>query len=322
MWIPVTIFLLRRLGLMALSLAAVSLLVFVLTQFLSGDVAQMILGTAATPESLDALRRNLGLNEPPLVQYIHWAGSFLVGDWGISARTNLPIQGLVLPRLVDSLALAGLTMLVFVPVGIGLGVLAAVKRGRLVDQVILTTTIVGVSLPEFVTGTVLVLLFSGVLGWLPASSGMSLQQVPDWWSWLRQMILPVLTLTILLLAHTSRMTRANLLQELARPYVRTARLKGLPERTVLFRHALPNALVPTVAVVAGNVGWLMGSIAVVETVFAYPGLGRLAIFALTNRDLRLMQATILVIAAVFTLVLLVGDLLYIRLNPRLAPWRT
>lgn len=316
--IRIAVLVASRLAYMALTLAAVSVLLFALTQLLPGDVAQMILGTSATPDSLEAMRRNLGLDQPPVVQYLRWAGAFVVGDWGVSARVDVPIRDLVLLRLANSLALAALTVLVFVPLGIGLGVVAAVYRGRLPDHIVLGTTVLGVSVPEFVTGTGLVLLFSGVLGWLPASSGLSLEQISDPWVWLRQAILPVTTLTLLLLAHTSRMTRASLLQELARPYVRTARLKGLPERSVLLRHALPNALIPTIAGIAVNVGWLMGSIAVVETIYAYPGLGRLVLFALSNRDLRLIQAVVLVIATVYALANLISDLLYLRLNPRLA----
>jgi peptide/nickel transport system permease protein len=222
---------------------------------------------------------------------------------------------LVLERLGRSAVLAGLALVVAVPLAVGLGALSALRRGRLVDQAVGLTTLVAVSLPEFIIGTVLVLVVAFQLDLLPPSSlidpGTSL------WRAAPSLVLPTLTLVLALLAHMIRMTRASMLEVLEQPYVRAARLRGLRPRRVALRHALRNALLPTVGIIAINVGYLIGGIVVVETVFAYPGLGRLMVDAVNHRDVPVIQMTALLIALTYALANLAADLAYAYLDPRI-----
>jgi peptide/nickel transport system permease protein len=308
-------FLGRRLLLVALVMAIVSVLIFAVVQILPGDVAVMILGTSATPQDLAALRVKLGLNRPAPLRYLDWIGGAIRGDWGASLLYQMPVRPLVLERLGRSAVLAGLALVVGVPLAVGLGVLSAVRRGGLVDHLVGVVSLVAVSLPEFIIGTVLILVFAFRFALLPPSSLIdpqaSLGQAAP------SLVLPVLTLVLALLAHMSRMTRASMLEVLEQPYVRAARLRGLRPRRVILRHALRNALLPTVGIIAINVGYLIGGIVVVETVFAYPGLGRLMVDAVNHRDVPVIQMTALVIALTYALANLAADLAYAYLNPRI-----
>ncbi|HEY7138835.1 MAG TPA: ABC transporter permease [Methylomirabilota bacterium] len=308
-------FLGRRLLLVALVMAIVSVLIFAVVQILPGDVAVMILGTSATPQDLAALRVKLGLNRPAPLRYLDWIGGAIRGDWGASLLYQMPVRPLVLERLGRSAVLAGLALVVGVPLAVGLGVLSAVRRGGLVDHLVGLVSLVAVSLPEFIIGTVLILVFAFRFALLPPSSLIdpqaSLGQAAP------SLVLPVLTLVLALLAHMSRMTRASMLEVLEQPYVRAARLRGLRPRRVILRHALRNALLPTVGIIAINVGYLIGGIVVVETVFAYPGLGRLMVDAVNHRDVPVIQMTALVIALTYALANLAADLAYAYLNPRI-----
>ncbi|MBI2941493.1 MAG: ABC transporter permease [Chloroflexi bacterium] len=308
-------FLLRRLGFMVFTLFVVSVAIFAVTQLLPGDVATAILGQQATPEDLATLRERLGLNRPAHVRYVEWLGGALRGDWGSSLRLGVPIGPLMLQRLERSLALAGFAFALGVPLAIGLGVVAGIYRDRLPDHAISIGSLLAVSAPEFVSGAVLIVVFSSWLRLLPPSSliepGANLVQSA------RYLVLPALTLMLVMLAHTARMTRASMVEVLGSNYIRTAILKGLPWGEVILRLALKNALLPTITIVAINVGWLIGGLIVVETVFGYPGLGRLLIDAIENRDLPLLQAIALLIAFVYAVSNLVADLLYARLNPRI-----
>ena len=308
-------FLLRRLGFLALTVLLTSIVIFVVTQFLPGDVARIILGREASDAALAALRRELGLDRPLPLQYLSWLGGFLTGDWGQSYATEQPIRPLVLGRLGNSLQLAGLTLAIAVPLAIFLGVVAALREGSWTDNAIGVASLAVVGLPEFVTGLVLIQVFAFGLGWLPANSSVA----PDagFVEALPQLILPALTATLVLLAYIARLTRASMVEELKRPYVRTAALKGIGRNRVIFGHVLGNALLPTITVIAISFGWLISGLIVVENVFNYPGLGRLLTFAIDRRDLPLLQAITLVAVLAFALANLAADVLYAALNPRI-----
>jgi peptide/nickel transport system permease protein len=305
----------RRLLLVALVMAIVSVLIFGIVQILPGDVAVMILGTSATPGDLAALRVKLGLNRPAPLRYLDWIGGTIRGDWGTSLLYQVPVRPLVLERLGRSAVLAGLALGIGVPLAIGLGVLSALRRGRLVDQAVGLVTLVAVSLPEFIIGTVLILVLAFRFALLPPSS--LIDPRASLWRAAPSLVLPTLTLVLALLAHMTRMTRASMLEVLEQPYVRAARLRGLKPRRVVLRHALRNALLPTIGIIAINVGYLIGGIVVVETVFAYPGLGRLMVDAVNHRDVPVIQMVALVIALSYALANLAADLAYAYLNPRI-----
>jgi peptide/nickel transport system permease protein len=280
-------YILRRVVYILFILALISVLVFAITQILPGNVAKMILDQYATPESLRALETKLGLNDPYHVQYWRWASSLLQGDLSKSLIMDQPIGPILWPALLRS------------------GILALFS----------IVTFLGISVPEFFWGIVLMLIFAGYLRWLPAAGYTPISD--GLWPWLSHLIIPVATLTFTLLAHVSRLTRSSVLEVLQSPYIRAARARGLPERVVLVRHALRNGLLPTITVLALDVGWLIGGIVVVETIFAFPGVGRLLMFAIQRRDLPLLQVTILIVTSVYCLANLAADLLYAWANPRI-----
>ena len=308
-------YLLRRLGFLLLTIILTSLLIFIITQLLPGDVARVILGREASDAALEALRQELGLNKPLPIQYLTWLGRFVTGDWGKSYSTSLPIRPLVLERLGNSLMLAGLTLLVAIPLSVVLGVLAGLNENKAVDNVISVASLSVVGLPEFVTGLVLIHLLSFTFHLFPANS--SIETGSSFWDALPMLVLPALTATLVLLAYIARLTRAGVVEELKRPYVRTAALKGLPRRTVVVKHVLRNALLPTITVIAISFGWLISGLIVIENVFNYPGMGRLLIFAIDRRDLPLLQAITLIAVVGFSLSNLAADLFYALLNPRI-----
>ncbi|MGH7357476.1 MAG: ABC transporter permease [Candidatus Rokuibacteriota bacterium] len=308
-------FLARRLLLLAFVLAVVSVVIFGVVHILPGDVATMILGTSSTPEDLAALREKLGLTRPVGLRYLDWVSGTLRGDWGTSLLYKVPVRPLVLDRLQQSALLAALALAVAVPLSIGLGVLSAVRRARVADQVTSLVTLVAVSLPEFVWGTILILTLAY---WWPVFPPSSMVDTRAGFARIAPaLVLPVLTLVLGLLAHMTRMVRASMLETLDRPFVRAARLRGLRPRVVVLRHALRNALLPTVGIVAINVGYLIGGIFVVETVFAYPGLGRLLVDAVSHRDVPVIQMAALSVAVTYALANLAADLVYAYLDPRI-----
>ncbi len=310
-----TAYVAKRLGYIGLILVTISVLVFAITHILPGNVARMILDQYATEESLHALEQKLGLNQSYAVQYWRWASNLLHGDLGTSLIMEQPIGPILGPALQRSAILALVSLASVTIVGIGLGVAAAVGHNRPVDHAVSVFTLLGISVPEFFWGIILMLVFARYLKWLPASGYTPLDA--GLWSWLSHLLTPAATLTFTLLAHVSRLTRSSLLEVLQSPYVRAARAKGLPERVVLIRHALRNALLPTITVLALDIGWLIGGIVVVETIFAFPGVGRLLMFAIQRRDLPLIQASILVVTAVYAVANLAADLLYAYFNPRI-----
>jgi peptide/nickel transport system permease protein len=308
-------FIIRRLLFMALTLFIVSIVIFAVTEVLPGDAARVILGPEATEESLAALRTRLGLDAPAYVRYFDWLFGAIQGDFGTSLRMNVAVGPLIMERLGNSLALAGIALAISVPLAITLGVIAGLRRGKPEDHAITIGTLAGVSMPEFVVGVVLIVVFASQWPILPPSSLME----PDTNPFTRPaiLVLPAVTLLAVTLAHTTRMTRASMISVMSTDYVRTAILKGMPWRRVVVRHALPNALLPTITIVAINIGWMIGGLIVVETVFSYPGLGQLIISAIQNRDIPLMQAVALLVTFIYAFANLIADVLYTVLNPRI-----
>lgn len=312
-----TRYILRRVVLLLVTMVLTSVIIFTLTQLVPGDIARLILGRDASPEALEKFRQEFGLNDPVPQQYLRWLGGFLTGDWGRSfTGANQPVRPLVLDRLGNSMRLAVMTLVISIPLSIGLGVLAALKENTWVDSLISILSLSVVGLPEFVTGLVLI---NGValgvrsLG-LPATSAVPGADLVDW---VRQLILPALTATFVLLGYVVRLTRAGVIDELRKPYVRMATLKGLPRRTVVLKHVLRNALLPTITVIAISFGWLIGGLVVIENVYNYPGLGALLVEAVKQKNLFLLQSITMVTVFFFALANLVADILYGLLNPRI-----
>jgi peptide/nickel transport system permease protein len=307
-------FIARRLGALAVVLAVVSVLTFVIVQLLPGDVATEILGTSATPQDLAALRVKLGLTRPAPVRYGEWIGGVVRGDWGVSLLYQMPVRPLVLEGLGRSAVLAGLALVTAVPLSIALGVIGALRRDTWLDHAISAVTLVALSLPEFVWGTVLILLLAYRVRVFPPSSFVDPRAPLG--TVAASLVLPVLTLLLALLAQMTRMTRASMIDALRQPFTEAARLRGLRPRRVVV-HALRNALLPTVGIVALNVGFLLGGIVVVETVFAYPGLGRLLVDSVNHRDVPMLQMATLVVASAYGLANLGADVVYAYLDPRI-----
>jgi peptide/nickel transport system permease protein len=302
----------RRLLLIILVLFLVSVIVFFITSVIPGDTAQAMLGQAATPTSLAALRHRLGLDQPPPLRYLLWLGNLLRGNLGDSPTMQLAIAPLLLNKLANSALLAAAAFLFTVPLSLLLGIIAGLNKNRWSDNVISLFTLAGVAQPEFVTGTYLIVIFALGLHWLPATSTLGQGAGQN----ILSLILPVITLSLVLLAYIGRMTRTNVIDVMETDYIRSAILKGLPYRRVVIRHALRNALLPSITIIASNVGWLLGGIVVTETLFAYPGLGRLLLFAVQSRDVLVIQDVTLLIALIFAFSNLGADILYAVLNPR------
>ncbi len=294
------------------TLVFTSALVFSATQLMPGNVAQLMLGQFASQEAIAALEIKLGLDRPAIVQFGSWFAGILTGDFGVSPRMGVPIGPLILRHLGMSLMLAVASLVLVFLIGVSFGTIAALNRGRPLDRLLSAVSLVGISMPEFVTGSLLVLVFTGILpisGYAPEGAGFG--------RWLSHLVLPILSLTFLMLAHVMRTARVSMIEALSAPYVRTAVLKGLPKRTIVLKHALRNALLPTVTVLGINVGYLIGGVVVVELVFSYPGLGRLTVFAVQNRDIPLIQACTLTMASIYIVASFVTDIVYLMLNPRL-----
>ena len=307
--------LLRRALLVVYTLLVVSLLVFGITQVLPADAAVTLLGENATPAALAAVRTRLGLNDPVWLQYWHWLSGVLVGDFGTSMRTGQDVGPVMLVALSRSLLLALFSIGLMLVVAVPLGIVAALRRGRAADLVAGLVSYLGVSVPEFVTATVVLVVFADRLHWLPATGYVPLTE--NFGDGLLHLIAPVLTISLVLVAHVSRMVRSETVDVIASDYVRAAELKGLPPRTVLLRHTLRNALLPVVTIVALDVGYLLGGIIVVEEIFAVPGIGRQLLVAIQSRDLPAMQAGALIMAATYAVANFLADLAYAVLDRRI-----
>jgi len=308
-------YLLRRLAAVLLVLFIVTFAVFAITMILPGNAAIMILGEYGTPESVAALERQLGLDRPWYVQYADWVGGVLRGDLGQSLRLSLPVSEVVGQAFWNSAVLAVTALVAVTVIAIPLGVVAAIRRGTAADLVIGLFAYIGASMPEFVTATLLLVFLAGpATGLLPAGGFVAPGE--SFAGFVSHVLLPAGTLGLILTAHISRQVRSEMSDVLASDYIRAARLKGLRERRVIRRHALPNSLAPAVAVISLDIGYLLGGIIVVEEIFAWPGLGRLLIYALENRDLPVIQAVTLLLAKVYALSNLIADIVIALLDPR------
>jgi peptide/nickel transport system permease protein len=309
------IYVIQRIGSLFLILLAMSLLIFLATHALPSSPAALILGQYSTPETLAALTHKLGLDKPLPEQYWIWASSFAMGDMGQSMVMERPVAPMLWDAFGRSAILSIAAMTVVSIVGPAMGVAAAVWRGRWPDHLTSVFAYVGISLPEFYWGLVLILIFSSTFHILPTSGAADLSE--GLWAFISHLILPVITLVLGLLAHVSRLTRSSMVEALDSMYVKVARARGLPERIVVLRHALRNALMPAITVLAQDFGFLIGGIVAVEAIFAYPGIGRMLIFSLERQDLPMMQAAILMLTGVFCVANLCADLLYAVVNPRI-----
>jgi len=308
-------YLLKRVGLALLTLVLLSLLIFFAGQVLPGDPGRAILGPFAAQSAVKALDRSLGVDRPLLTQYWSWATGVAHGDLGTSYQFQAPVSSFLGPALVRSLKLAALAFVLVVPLSIIGGVVAALNRGRAADR---TISVVGLSLstvPEFVSGIVLIVVFAIGLKVLPVTASAPAGASPL--TTLRYLILPAIPLVLVLFGYIARMARAGTLEALDSDYVRTATLKGLPRSVVIRRHVLRNSLLPTITVIATQTGYLIGGLVVVERLFNYPGLGRLIFTAATDKDFPMLEAGVLVIGIVYLAATLIADVLYTVLNPRI-----
>jgi peptide/nickel transport system permease protein len=294
---------------------AVSLLIFSITQILPGNVAYLILGDFAPLDQVHALEQSLGFNDPWYVQYWRWISGVVQLDFGDSLITQRPIGPMLLDAVMNSAILALISIVCVAVIGIWLGVFSAVRHGRMSDYIVSIFTYVVLAVPEFFWCILLIMVFAGNLQWLPATGYVPFREgfVP----WAEHLVLPVLALVIGLISHVSRLTRSSMIETIQSPYVFAARARGVPEDRVIRKHALPNALLPTVTVLAIDIGVLMGGIVVVETIFSYPGLGRLLIFGINQLDIPLIQACMMVVTVIYALANLLADLIYMLLNPRI-----
>ena len=304
-----------RAALGILTLFAVSALIFVCTQILPGDVASAVLGQQATPDALRVFRAELGLDKPAYIRYFAWLGGILHGDFGRALTNQRDIIEELWPRFVNTLFLASYAAVLAVPLAVGLGILSAIREGRLTDRLANILTLIAISVPEFFVGYILIIIFVIDLAWFPSLAtvfaGMGVGQR------LYVATLPAVTLTLVVTAHMLRMTRNSVLSIMSTPYVEMAFLKGLTRSRVVSRHALPNAAGPIISVIALNLAYLVVGVVVVENVFVYPGVGQYMVDAVSKRDVPVIQACGLVFAAVFVSLNTLADILAIIANPRL-----
>jgi peptide/nickel transport system permease protein len=305
----------QRLALGVLLLFAVSVLIFAGTQILPGDVAQSILGQAATPQALENLRRELGLNDPAYIRYFRWLGGVLTGDFGTALSNRRDIAEALGGRLWNTLFLAGCAAVISVPLAILLGLLAVRYRNGIIDKAISGFALASTSLPEFFIGYLLILFFAVELQWFPASS--TVFDTMSFGARLQAIALPAITLTLVVLAHMMRMTRAAILNVMQSAYIETAELKGLSAFDIIRRHAMPNAVAPIVNVVMLNLAYLLVGVVVVEVIFVYPGMGQYLVDHVSKRDVPVVQAVGLIFAAVYIGLNMIADIVAILANPRL-----
>ncbi len=311
---PVFRMILRRLLLGALTVFIVSVVIFGATELLPGDLARELLGQSATPETLAALREQLGLNDPAPVRYWNWLSGALVGDFGVSLANQRPVADLIATRAGNTLFLALYAAALAVPISLVLGVLAALWRNSPFDRIVNAGALTAISFPEFFVAYILIFWLAQT-GYFPSMVRISASTT--FGEMLYMTFLPALTLTLVVTAHMMRMTRAAIVNLLASPYIEMARLKGLTPMRVVTRHAVPNALAPIITVVALNLAYLITGVVVVEVVFVYPGLGQLMVDSVSNRDIPVVQAVTLIFAAAYVLLNLAADVLSTLSNPRL-----
>jgi peptide/nickel transport system permease protein len=296
-------------------LVGVSVLVFSLIHLIKGDPVRLALGTRFSQESYDALRERNGLDRPLLEQYVTWAGRALTGDLGVSFRSGDTVMSLIAERLPATLTLAFCAIALALLIAIPLGTISALRPRSLVDRLATVVSQIGISVPDFWLAIVLILVFAGTLGWLPTGGYVPLTEDPL--GWLERLILPVIATGVVSGSVLTRFVRSSMLEALGSDHVRTAQAKGLPERQVFTWHVFRNALLPLVTVTGVQLAYLLSGVVVVEIVFAWPGLGQLALQAVRDRDYPVLQGAILLFALVFLLINLVVDLLYSRIDPRI-----
>lgn len=312
---------LHRTGVGVATLIVVSVLIFVGTSVLPGDVAQIILGQMATPESLAALRTKLGIDQPAYIRYFMWLSDLMSGDLGVSkagsgiGTIGTPISEMLYPRLMNTLRMAGVVSLVAIPLSLSLGLLAAMYPGTRLDRIVTFSTLSLISVPEFLVATFLVLILAVYLGWLPAIAYMSGNETG--WQLIKALAMPTLTLVIVASSQIMRMTRATVLNVMSSPYIEMAILKGVPRKRIILRHALFNAIGPIVNVIALNLAYLVSGVVIVETIFAYPGLAKLMIDGVQTRDMPLVQACAMIFCATYIVLIFIADMATILSNPRL-----
>ena len=320
---PVLLTIIQRLALGFLTLFLVSVVIFSALEFLPGDFGEAVLGQAATEETVAAFRRELGLDQPAVVRYFHWITAVLQGDFGTSfsgrAASGIDrsrsVVEMIGPRLSNTLFLASMAAIIAVPLALFLGITAALKRNTFYDKAVSASTLTTISFPEFFVAYLLILLFSSWLQWFPSLANIS-DDTP-FFDRLYRAALPAMTLTLVIVAHMMRMTRAAIINLLASPYIEMARLKGASPSDVILKHALPNAWAPIVNVIAFNLAYLVVGVVVVEVVFVYPGVGQLMVDAVKSRDIPVVQACALIFAATYILLNLFADVVSIATNPRL-----
>lgn len=305
----------QRIALGVLLLLAVSVLIFAGTQILPGDVAQSILGQAATPQALENLRRELGLNDPAYIRYFRWLFGILHGDLGTALSNKRDIATALSGRLANTLFLAACAAVVSVPLAILLGLLAVRYRNGIIDKAISGFALASTSLPEFFIGYLLILVFAVKLQWFPASS--TVYDSMSFFQRLQAVVLPATALTLVVLAHMMRMTRAAVLNVMQSAYIETAELKGLSPLKIIRRHAFPNAIAPIINVVMLNLAFLVVGVVVVEVIFVYPGMGQYLVDHVSKRDVPVVQAVGLIFAAVYITLNMIADIAAILANPRL-----
>jgi peptide/nickel transport system permease protein len=304
-----------RIGAAMLTLFFVSLIVFAISNLLPGDAAQEALGQSATPAQVTALRHEMGLDRPAYIRFGSWISGLAGGDAGISLVANMPVGDIIRERLPNSLLLAALTTLVAVPLALLIGIASAMNRGGRLDRSLNVVTLAMVALPEFLVATIAVLIFSVKLRWLPSIAMLS--EGATWAQLFESLAMPITSLCVVVVAQMARMTRAAVIDQLDRPYVEMAVLKGLSPARIVIAHVVPNAIGPIVNAMALSLSYLLGGAIIVETIFNYPGLASLMVNAVTSRDMPLLQACAMIFCAVYLLLMLIADVTAIIANPRL-----
>ncbi len=295
-------------------LALVSLITFALMRLIPGDPTTAIAGISATPQQIEAIRRDLGLDQPMLTQLLRWYAGMLHGDLGRSLLLGKDVVGVTMERLPITLALSAYALVLTLAFGLVFGIVAALRQNSWLDQVAMMLSMLGISVPNFFLGLLMIILFSVHLGWLPTGGYVAFTQDP--WQWLRTSTMPAISLALLQMGLLARITRSTMLEVLRQDYVRTARAKGLSERTVVLKHALANALIPITTVVGIIVSLLISGAVVTETLFSIPGMGQLITSAVLNRDYPMVQGALLLLTAFLVLVNIAVDVCYALLDPR------
>lgn len=312
---PIITLIFNRLALGLLMLLAISAIIFFSVEMLPGDLASEMLGQTATAETLAAMRERLGLNDPAIVRYFHWLSGMLMGDFGTSLANQRPIAELISERTANTFFLAIYAALISVPIAVTLGLMAALYRNTLFDRSVSVVTLATISFPEYFVGYILILIFSVHLGWFPSLANVDAHMGLG--EKLYRSFLPALTLTLVVVAHMMRMTRAAIIGLLSQPYIEMSHLKGMRPRRVIGIHALPNAFAPIVNVIAMNLAYLIVGVVLVEVVFVYPGLGQLLVDSVAKRDVTVVQAACLIFAGAYVVLNLIADVCSIVSNPRI-----